>query len=226
MPSKIIQSQFFYDGEKLTMPINIGDIEYFNSDTQSKEKFEAYKIDIKLPSEHLITVDGLTKRTVLEMQIYHKLISREYVLINHNTSPLNVKEVITSILFLNQDSKFDERFFQEMGITNSNKNKDGDLNIPKQGEMLKDILISPAKFSSGFDYLAFEGLMNLIGVNREMYFYYGSKTTSQCDDNVIWMVYKEPRAISNSQFNFLSKMIVKKNKEGQYAGNNILIKVN
>ena len=209
MPSNKIQSQFFFDGEKLTMPVNIGDIEYFNSDTDSKEKFEAYRIELKLPAEHYVTVDGLTKRCVLEMQIYHKLTSRQNILIKHQSSPINVKEAVMSILFLDQDSLTGDRFFQEMGISNSNRNREGDLNIPKEGERLKDILINSASYSSGFDYIAFEGLMNLIASNREMYFYYGDKTSSKCD-NVIWMVYKEPRSISHSQLEFLSEIILKK----------------
>lgn len=220
MPDHVIQSQFYNDGEKLTMRTNIGDIEYYNSDTDAKDKFTAYKIDLKLPSEHYITVGGVTKRCVLEMQIYHKLTSRQSILINHNSSPINVKEAVVSMLFVAQDSEFGDRFFQEMGITERNKNREGDLNIPKEGEMMKDSVYPPASYSSGFDYLAFEGLMNLIGGNRAMYFYYGSNTTPPCKEDVVWMVYGEPRAISNSQLKYLSSVMVKKDKEGNYKGNN------
>lgn len=220
MPNTVKQHQFLFDGNKLTLNTNIGDLEYFNSDTDAIDKFEAYKIDIKLPSEHYLTNDGLTKRCVVEMQIYHKLTSRQNIIVNHNFSPVNVKRAVLSVLFVAQEDEFGDRFFQEMGVTQRNTNKEGELNIPKENEYLKDSVYPPASYSVGFDYLAFQGLMNLLGGNKGIYFYYGSETVAPCKEDIVWMVYKEPRAISLSQLDFLMKMLVKKDKNGNYKGNN------
>ena len=124
------------------------------------------------------------------------------------------------MLFVSQESEFGDKFFQEMGITERNKNKEGELNIPNEGESITNILYPPSSYGSGFDYLAFEGLMNLIGGNRAMYFYYGSNTAPPCKEDIIWMVYKEPRAISIGQLEYLSQIMVKQDKEGNYKGNN------
>jgi carbonic anhydrase len=225
MPENSDQHQFYNDGEKLSINAKIGSIEYFDTDTNTIDKFEAHKIELHLPSEHYITEDGITNRYVLEMQIHHKITSRQNILINHEFAPVNVKQVIVSMLFVQQDSEFGDRFFESMGITEKNLNKEGGLNLPNEGEFLKDILYPPAAFASGFDYLAFEGLMNLLGSSNNMYFYYGSTTTPPCEENVLWMVYGTPRSLSTSQFNFLKKILVKKDKDGNLKGNNREVKL-
>lgn len=64
-------------------------------------------------------------------------------------------------------------------------------------------------FNIGFSPTAFQGLMNYINSDNGMFFYYGSETTPPCREEVLWMVFAEPRAISPGQQEFLRKQLGK-----------------
>lgn len=81
--------------------------------------------------------------------------------------------------------------------------------------MLKRGRKIPATYDVGFNHLAFQGLINLINADPHLYFYYGSETTPPCREEVLWMVFGEPRSLSKPQFDFLLLLLAKHKKKGK-----------
>lgn len=218
-----LPNKFFYDGEKLLLNINLGTLEYFNFEHDTKETFQAHRIEVHLPSEHLVTKNGATKRTILELQIHHKIVAINQV-IKSKKYKQNIKNAVVSILFQTGFMEEDEKFFGAMGISKYNKNRFGELNIPREKNYISQIILPPASYGAGFNYVAFQGLINLLNSSHEMYFYEGSENTPPCDEDVAWMIFAEPRAISSTQFEFLKRILVKntgeKGNSESFIGNN------
>lgn len=182
------------------------------------EEYIANKIQFHLPSEHYVTVDGQTPRYPVEIQIYHDIISTTNSIVTNQY--MKVKRAVVSILFEEGEVEDGDMFFNSLGISKYNLNKDRQFNIPKvNGSDEVEIerqAVSPATYGPGFNILAFQGLLNLISADPSMYFYYGSDTTPPCEEDVLWMVFQKPRTLSRTQFNFLKQLLVKhvdKNKK-------------
>ena len=97
-----------------------------------------------------------------------------------------------------------------MGISKQNVDQDGVYKTPKKMENLdhNPKQLPPATYDVGFNYVALQGLINLINSNSEMFFYNGSLTTAPCNEDVMWMIFGEPRTISKFQFDYLKKFMV------------------
>lgn len=173
------------------------------------ETYEATKIMLKYPSEHYITYDYRTPRFTLELQIFHTLKSTTNSTLTNEK--MKVQTAVTSILFSVGENDDGDNFMNAMGINQYNK---GDINskiysIPKAGEDIIMEKLHAATFPTGFSYVAFNSLINLLNADSHLYFYYGSETVPPCQENVLWMVFANPRSISQSQNDFLQQLLVK-----------------
>jgi len=115
IPKVITKDKFFYDGVSLHLDIDLGFIEYFNFELNSKEIFKAEKIELHLPSENLITRDSATNRFILELQIHHKLESKNKI-INSPNNQIDVKNAIISILFEVGKMETGDKFFDQLTL--------------------------------------------------------------------------------------------------------------
>jgi len=224
MPEKLLKDKFFYDGIGLYLDVNLGKIEYINFDTKAKDTFEAYRIEIHLPSEHMVTKHGNSNRPILELQIHHRFHSSN-LMYKKTLDPINVKKAVISILFEIGNLDEGDKFFDQMGVTLYNYNKLGKYNYPKVNSFFGEILHRPATYGPGFNYVAFQGLMNLINANSELFFYFGSQNVPPCTEDTIWMIFSESRSIPKFQFSILKKLFVKINEKNLFIGNNRPLKV-
>jgi hypothetical protein len=194
-------------------------LEYYNFNSNTKEIYQAHKISLHLPSEHVVTREENTNRFVLELQIHHKFVSRNQVLSDHK-NPMDVKKAVLSILF--DISNFDEgdKFFNEMGFNKYNLNKTSQFNYPKENMFVDQVVFPPATYGPGFNYIAFQGLINLINADPELFYYYGSSNLPPCNEDTVWMVFGEPRTISEFQFNVIKNILANKNQKNKSVGNN------
>lgn len=111
--------RFRYDGTTLVLEANLGKMIHYNElkDKIIKEEYEAYKIEIHLPSEHYITQNGQTPRAAAEIQIFHKLIKTEESEFTNRI--LQVSTSIVSIL-LDVVGNQPDIFLDSMGISGKN----------------------------------------------------------------------------------------------------------
>ncbi len=218
--------KFFYDGIGIELPIALGTLEYFNYNSNTQELYKAEKISLHVPAEHVITRGATTNRFVLELQIHHKYLSKNQIQSSHK-SPFEVKKAVISILFEIGHMEEGDKFFNQMGFSEFNMNKTAEFPFPKEGMFVEhdQDVYPPASYGPGFNYIAFQGLINLINANPEMFFYYGSSNLPPCFEDTIWMVFGEPRTISSFQFDILNKLLVKKNNRNKFVGNNRAINV-
>lgn len=218
-----------FDGSDVTLNIKLGNMYYLNKGVN--ETYEATKIQLKYPSEHYITYDFRTPRFTLELQITHILKSTTNS--TRTNKRLKVQKAVVSILFAVGDNEDGDNFFNAMGINQYNRGdlKSNHYSVPKAGEQLTMTKLHAATFPSGFNYVAFSSLINLLNADSHLYFYYGSDTVPPCQESNLWVVFANPRSISRSQADFLQQLIVKnidpqtKNTENAYGNKrNIVVK--
>jgi hypothetical protein len=225
MPTDLTIDKFYYDGVGMELNnINLGTLQFFNYRSNTQEIYEAHKISLHMPSEHIITRGLTTKRSVLELQIHHKFITKNQIQSSHK-NPINVKKAVLSVLFEIGHLEEGDKFFGQMGFNQYNYNKTGEFPYPKEMWFVDQVLYPPATYAPGFNYIAFQGLINLLNADPEMFFYYGSSNLPPCPEDTIWMIFGEPRTISQFQFEVLKKILVKKNLKDKFVGNNRAINV-
>lgn len=193
------------------MDVNLGNITYYNS-KGAKEIYACNKIVLTFPAEHYITIDGQTPRYPVEIQLYHELKSSDNLIVTNEK--MKIKQAAVSILFTLGDLEEGDIFFNQMGISKYNVD-DGKFFIIEPGNYITRKRQLPATHDVGFNYLAFQGLLNLINADTSMYFYYGSETTPPCREEILWMVFATPRSISKPQFDFLLLMLAKNRNPGE-----------
>lgn len=220
----MVVDKFSYDGVGLELNLNLGILEYYNYLSNTQETYEAHKLSLHFPSEHVVTRDHTTDRFVLELQIHHKFLSRNQVISNQK-NPINVKQAVLSILFDVGNLEEGDKFFNEMGFNKYNLNKTAEFNYPKINGYVNQVNFPPASYEAGFNYIAFQGLINLINASPELFFYYGSSNLPPCNEDTIWMVFGEPRTISPFQFDVLKNIFAKKSKNDKFVGNNRMLNV-
>jgi hypothetical protein len=194
------------------MDINLGNITYFNN-KGAKETYESTRIELHFPAEHYVTINGQTPRYALEVQLYHTLKKTDNLLITN--SIMKVNKAYVSLLFTVGDLEEGDVFLNQLGISKYNTDDQGAFHITKPNNFIDRKKVIPATFGVGFNYLAFQGLLNLINADRHMFFYYGSETTPPCREEVLWMVFAEPRSFSKPQFDYLLLMLAKNKKDGK-----------
>jgi len=200
LPKDAPKKKLYFDGDRLYMDINLGSITYYNS-KGAKEIYECNRIEFHFPAEHYVTVNGQTPRYTLELQMIHTLKNTDNLLITN--SVIKVNKAITSIMFTVGDLDEGDILLNQLGISKYNTNDQGKFNTPQSSSFLDRKKVIPATYGVGFNYLAFQGLLNLINSDRKMYFYYGSETTPPCKEEVLWMVFGQPRSFSKAQFEFI-----------------------
>lgn len=108
--------RFRFDGTTLVLEANLGKMIHHNElkDKVIKEEYEAFKLEIHLPSEHYITSNGQTPRAAAEIQIFHKLIKTE-----ESEFTNRIIQVGTSIVSILLDVVGDQPdiFLDAMGIS-------------------------------------------------------------------------------------------------------------
>ena len=212
MPADASTNKLYYNGDRLYLEMKLGNLTYFNS-KGAQELYEANRIELHFPSEHYITKDGQTPRYALELQIYHTLKKSSNQ--QATNSEMKVNQAAVSILFTVGDLEEGDMFLNSLGISKYNIDNNGKFNIASPEQfILRDQQI-PATYAVGFNYLAFQGLLNLINADRKMFFYYGSETYPPCREEVLWMVFSEPRSISKPQFDYLLLTLAKNKQEGK-----------
>lgn len=202
------------------MEINLGTITYTNVADGAQEVYQAYKIELHYPSEHYITLNGKTPRYEVEIQIHHNLIKTNNQRVTN--SQVKVNRAILSILFTLGQQEEGDVFFNNLGISRYNTNQYGKMNIPKPRDFVSFAKQLPASYGTGFNYITLQGLINLINADSGMFFYYGSETTPPCREDVLWMVFAEPRSIAKVQTDFFESLLTKQIKKQDQKG----IKIN
>ena len=213
MPSDGPNKKLYFDGDLLYIDINLGDMIYYNVENGAKEIYTANKISFHFPSEHYITQHNQTPRYALEIQIWHKSKETNNLLSTNEKS--KVEQAAVSILFTQGDLEEGDMFLNELGISKYNIDDEKKFNIPSPKSEITRKKNLPASFDVGMNYLAFQGLLDLLNADRHLYFYYGSETTPPCNENVLWIVYANPRSISVSQLNFLLLTLAKNKNQDQ-----------
>jgi carbonic anhydrase len=212
MPADAVNKRLYYDGDRVYMDINLGEITYFNN-KGAKEVYQCERLEFHFPAEHFITMHGETPRYALELQIYHKLKSTDNMQITNEI--LKVNKAAISLLFTVGELEEGDIFLNQLGISKYNTDDEDKFLITKRNNFINRKKTIPATFGVGFNYLAFQGLVNLLNADRHMYFYYGSETTPPCREEILWMVFAEPRSMSKPQFDFLLLMLAKNKHEGK-----------
>ena len=211
MPEDASSKKLFYDGDRVYMDINLGNVVFYNS-KGAKETYEATKIELHFPAEHYVTINGQTPRYALEVQITHILKKTDNTMVTN--SVIKVNKAIMSILFTVGELEEGDVFLNQLGISKYNTDDFDKFLITKPSNSIIRNKVIPATFGVGFNYLAFQGLLNLINSDRKMFYYYGSETTPPCREEVLWMVFGEPRSMSKPQFDYLLLTLAKhKNPE-------------
>lgn len=208
----------------------MGEIKYYKN-TGEIDTYKSHRIEIHFPAEHYITKEKQTPRGSVELQIHHTKVKTEGDKTSEEEFPMRTNRAVISILFIEGEQP--DIFFTRMGISNFNIKDNGEFNLPKQNsEIERNGNTTPATYQTGFNFLAFRGLLYLLNADRHIFFYYGSETTPPCREDALWMVFGEFRSISKFQYDFLNKIIAKpKAQDGvavngqQLYGNNRNIKL-
>lgn len=208
----------------MELPIDLGTLEYFNYRSNAQEIYEAHKISLHFPSEHVVTREATTNRFVLEMQIHHIFKTKNQIDTTHK-NPIDVKKAVLSILFEIGNLEEGDKFFNQMGFNKYNLNKTDEFPYPREAGFVDQLIHPPASYGPGFNFLAMQGLINLLNANPELFFYYGSSNLPPCPEDTVWMVFGEPRTISEFQFDVMKKILVNKNPKKKFVGNNRAINV-
>lgn len=106
--------KFIFDGERLFLDINLGNIAFFNK-RGSKEIYNAYRIELHFPSEHYVTMHNQTPRYALEIQIFHHFaMSTNYKVTNQ---VLKVNKAVVSLLYTVGSSNDGDEFLEQLAIS-------------------------------------------------------------------------------------------------------------
>jgi len=97
-----------------------------------------------------------------------------------------------------------------------NLNEDGEFNIAWKNSFIKYKKALPGIFASTFSSESFQGLLNLINADPQMFYYYGSETKPPCKEEVLWQVFANPRTISKKQLEFLKYQLIKKSDGSKF----------
>lgn len=213
MPEEAVNKKLYYDGDRVFMDIKLGKLIY-NNIKGAKEIYESERIELHFPAEHYITINGQTPRYVLELQIYHSLKKTDNLLVTNEQ--VKVKQAVMSILFTVGDLEEGDIFLNQLGISKYNTDDSGKFLTTTPNNFINRKKVIPATYGVGFNYLAFQGLLNIINADRHMFFYYGSETVPPCREEVLWMVFAAPRSISKPQFDYLLLMLAK-NKNPKFT---------
>lgn len=198
------------------MDMDLGTIRYYSPGMGVEEIYEAYRLEVHYPAEHYITMDNLTPRYEVELQIYHKLSKTNNPA--QTNKRMKVNRAILSIMFTIGGQKQGDLFFNNMGISRYNLNENSKFNFPKSGKEVDNHLIIPGQYGKGFNYSALEGLLNLINTDPEMFFYYGSETSPPCREDVLWMIFAKPRSIGPRQAIFFNTLMTRHHQNKDEAG--------
>lgn len=182
----------------------------------AQEVYQAYKIELHYPSEHYVTIDNKTPRYEVELQIFHNLVKTNNQVVTN--SQVKVNRAILSILFTLGPQEEGDIFFNNLGISRYNTNQYGNMNIPKPRDYLSFARQLPASYGTGFNYSTFQGLINLINADSGIFFYYGSETAPPCREDVLWMVFAQPRSIANVQTDFIKSLLAKQIQKQDLKG--------
>jgi hypothetical protein len=212
LPPNATDHKFLYDGSRVYMDINLGNITYMNSQG-AKELYKVKRIELHYPAEHYITINGQTPRYPLELQIYHEIIETNNLIITNQF--MHVNQAAVSIMFTLGDLEEGDIFLNSLGISKYNTNDQGKFFIAAPGSHIDRTNTVPASYRVGFNNIAFQGLLNLLNSDDHMYFYYGSETIPPCKEDVLWMVFAKPRSLSKPQFDYLLLMLGKHKEEGK-----------
>jgi hypothetical protein len=194
------------------MDINLGEMTFSNS-KGSKEIYNVTRIELSFPSEHYVTRDGQTPRYPLELQITHTLAKTDNLAITNEV--MKVGKAVVSIMFSLGDLEEGDVFLNALGISKFNTDEFDRFYLPAPGTHLTRVRPIPASYDVGFNYMAFQGLLNLLNADNHMFFYYGSETTPPCREEVLWMVYAQPRSLSKAQFDYLLLLLAKHKTPGK-----------
>ena len=103
--------QFTCNDKSYTLEINLGRIKFNNQkDFMYDLIFQATKIVIKTPADHLFTIDSYSTRPKVELQIWHKLLN------NEGSKEISYKQAIASINF-EDSSEIEDILFKDIGIS-------------------------------------------------------------------------------------------------------------
>lgn len=111
-------NSFKYDGSRIIlevpeMGILTHTIKQDKEPFTTVENYKAYRIEIKVPSEHYVTIYGQTIRANAEIQIHHTFHSSD----NPEVSNKKLKVVKCVVSFLLEINEYENGFLAEMGIT-------------------------------------------------------------------------------------------------------------
>ena len=206
--------RFYYDGERMYLESKLGTttINYKSIDKEVTEVYTVEKIDIKLPSEHYITITGFTPRYALEMQIIHRLESSNDSV--HTNREGEIKYLSLNILF--ELSNLDNSFFRNMGVRNDNTNINKSYNLIQKGEKMNFSKIIDGAKQPEINNESLAALNSLLREDGSAFMYFGSETLPPCSEDTIHVVFKKPRSISYKQFDYLKYQMVKKLDNSSY----------
>ena len=216
MPKDAINKKFYYDGSSIYLDIDLGEIKYYKN-TGEVDYYKSHRIEIHFPAEHYITKEKQTPRGSVELQIHHTKTKTEGDKTSEEEFPMRTNRAVISILFTVGEQS--DIFFSRMGISKFNILDNGEFNLPKPNSEIDRTGQTPASYQTGFNFLAFRGLLYLLNSDRHIFFYYGSETSPPCREDTLWMVFGEYRSISKFQYDFLNKMIAKPKAQGGVAVN-------
>ena len=200
--------RFYFDGTRLYLSAPLGKLtlSYPLENQTITEIYSADRLEIKIPSEHYITINGFTPRYAIEIQIHHNLESTS------NSKVTNRDGTIKSLsLNIPMDySELPNAFLKTMGIREENKLPNGEFNVIPPGQELQYPQVMVSTYNPVIQGEALNLLNNMINEDPTVYLYFGSETLPPCNEDTLHVVFRKPRTLSSNQFNWLRKQLVRK----------------